>query len=327
MDEKKLAALQAYKNTAFALFILATIPYGAQYVLSFIFGLIEAHTGFDFAATQWFSLFMGFAPVYLVGMPLCMLLLREVPMDRVERTPLGIKGFLTCFLVCFPIMYIGNTFGNLFSTLFSGGAATNDVAELAMETNLLRIIPFVVLSPLLEELIFRKQVLDRTVQYGERPAIVFSALVFALIHGNLFQFFYAFGHGLLFGYIYVRTRRLRYTVILHMMVNFLGSVVTPYLLSQLPTEVMESLMAGELDMAAAADLPMTGLTMLLLFLVAELTLGIVGLFVLVKKLPRVEFRTAELQMPREWVFPIVYCNAGSIQLILCTALFMILSLL
>ena len=61
--------------------------------------------------------------------------------------------------------------------------------------------------------------------YGETTAIFLSATVFALMHGNLDQVFYAFLLGCAQGYLYCKTRDVRYTICIHMMVNFVGSVL------------------------------------------------------------------------------------------------------
>lgn len=316
------AAAQAYKNAAFALFILAVFPYGAQYVFTYVFALLKEATGLDFTSAKWFEYFMSFAPVYLVGMPLCLLLMRSVPKEDGPVFRLGAKDILTCALICFPIMYIGNTLGILSSSLLSAGKATNDVAELAIESSMIKVIPLVVISPLLEEFIFRKQLLDRIAIYGEKAAIVFSALAFALIHGNLYQFFYAFGHGLLYGYIYIRTRRLRYSVLLHMMVNIIGSVVAPFILGSISAETLESFFSGQVS---AAEL-MPEILWYGLFLFAEIALGIAGLFVLKAKLPCIKIYATKKQLPDEWVLPIVYCNTGALQLFLVCGIFIVLSL-
>ena len=52
--------------------------------------------------------------------------------------------------------------------------------------------------------------------------------MFGLFHLNLFQFFYAFGLGLMFGYVYMRTSQLRYSIVMHMIINFNGSVLAPW---------------------------------------------------------------------------------------------------
>ena len=74
-------------------------------------------------------------------------------------------------------------------------------------------------------LLGRKRVSDQAAAEQQRKAdIVFSALMFGLFHMNLYQFFYAFLLGLVFGYVYLRTRRLRYTVFMHMSINAIGGV-------------------------------------------------------------------------------------------------------
>ena len=55
--------------------------------------------------------------------------------------------------------------------------------------------------------------------------MVFTAVMFGLMHGNVAQFLYAAAIGLIFGYVAVRTNRILYTVILHIMVNSFGTVL------------------------------------------------------------------------------------------------------
>ena len=59
-----------------------------------------------------------------------------------------------------------------------------------------------------------------------RPGAFVSALLFALYHANLEQFFYAFLLGLLLAYVYYRTGLLRVSVALHMVLNFFGAVMS-----------------------------------------------------------------------------------------------------
>ena len=102
----------------------------------------------------------------------------------------------------------------------------NQVEEMIMDMSLWAVIlSAVILAPIMEELIFRKLVLDRLAGYGPAVAMSVSALVFGLAHGNFYQFFYAFLLGLIFAYIYLRTGKVRYSMMLHMMVNFCGSVI------------------------------------------------------------------------------------------------------
>lgn len=69
--------------------------------------------------------------------------------------------------------------------------------------------------------------LDKLRDYGDQTAIWVTALMFGLFHGNLSQFFYAFVLGLFFGYVAIKTNRIRYSIVLHIMVNMLGAVIMP----------------------------------------------------------------------------------------------------
>ena len=68
-------------------------------------------------------------------------------------------------------------------------------------------------------------------------AIIFSAIAFGLIHANLYQFFYATMLGVLLGYIYTSTGKWKHTVFIHMIVNFLGSIV-PLVISSMLDEFL-----------------------------------------------------------------------------------------
>ena len=73
--------------------------------------------------------------------------------------------------------------------------------------------------PALEEAAFRGLLLRRLRPYGERFALVASALCFGLFHGNLNQFFYAFLLGLVLAELALSTGCLWQAVLLHALVN------------------------------------------------------------------------------------------------------------
>lgn len=81
-------------------------------------------------------------------------------------------------------------------------------------------------APIAEELLFRGLVLRKLQPYGKRFAIVMSALVFGLFHGNLVQIPYAFLVGLVLGYVALEYNIL-WAMVLHMINNLvLGDMVT-----------------------------------------------------------------------------------------------------
>lgn len=67
--------------------------------------------------------------------------------------------------------------------------------------------------------------MDRLLGYGEGPAILMSGLMFGMAHGNFSQFFYAFGIGVLWAYVYAKTGKVGYTIAFHMIFNFLGGAI------------------------------------------------------------------------------------------------------
>ena len=187
-------------------------------------------------AQPWYVWAATFAPLYLAAFPLAGLAMRRIPASRSEGAPLPLRRFLGLIPISVFLMYAGNYLGVGINALLErvlGTASVNPVESYAMDDNLiLKVLCLVVLAPCFEELLFRRWLIDRMRPYGERLAVIVSALMFGLFHGNLSQFFYAAALGALFGYVYVRTGRLRYTIALHMFINAIGSVVGPALMSQ-----------------------------------------------------------------------------------------------
>jgi len=91
-----------------------------------------------------------------------------------------------------------------------------------MEYNILMSFLFIVIAfPLLEEIIYRGIILDGLLNNHSRSfAIIFSALIFALIHMILIQIIPAFFSGLLLGWLYLRYRSLLLVFFAHAVNNF-----------------------------------------------------------------------------------------------------------
>ena len=87
-----------------------------------------------------------------------------------------------------------------------------------------------VFAPVFEEWLCRGLILRGLLKKtSPAVAILISALVFALIHGNIWQGVSAFCLGALFGYVYYRTGSLKLTMIMHCANNTLAAI-----LSQIP---------------------------------------------------------------------------------------------
>ncbi|MBO6088857.1 MAG: CPBP family intramembrane metalloprotease [Lachnospiraceae bacterium] len=178
--------------------------------------------------------------------------------QKPEPGKLGFGWWLVIFLCCFGIGGIGQLIGSIVNVVVLSPAliikavvsnvltGSNVVADLLYADDswaylFLGIITVGIIVPILEEFIFRKIVIDSTNKYGYGAAIMISAFTFAVYHGNFTQFFYAFGLGLLFAYIYSKTGKLRYTIFLHMGYNLYASAIIPLARKTIPSGVLESI--------------------------------------------------------------------------------------
>lgn len=309
MNESKIGASKAYNRIGTALFATAALTCGIQFLLGFLYStFFKGSNSFN---SNWYIWLASFVPLYAVGIPVGIGIMKKVPCEQRDTVKLGGKNFFIFLLMCFPLMYGGNILGVVLSSLFSGGTAENKLNNYLFDSSPLKIIVVVILAPLLEEFIFRKQLIDRCGRYGEKTAILFSALAFGLFHMNLFQFFYAFALGWLFAYVYTRTRRLRYSVIMHMVINFIGSVLAPLMLSSLDMDALNQMSQGVIDEAAALTM-LPALVGFMLYVLVLLGFVIAGLVLICKKASKLVFLPAEEEIPAGQRFKTVYCNAGTI---------------
>lgn len=91
-------------------------------------------------------------------------------------------------------------------------------------------IQVIIIGPVIEELIFRKILLGKLLEkFSNRPikAIVYSALIFGIVHLNIIQGVAAFGGGIILGLIYYYTNSIKATIFAHILNNFLIIIPNP----------------------------------------------------------------------------------------------------
>ncbi|WP_034527336.1 CPBP family intramembrane glutamic endopeptidase [Bifidobacterium stellenboschense] len=274
---------------------------------------------FPVGAPMWLSMLISSGPLYAVAMPLGFTVLARVPALQVREFPLGGKRFWMLMVACFPIMTVGGLIGDWLSQAVSGGTATNRVSDMVMQSDpWVNALFVVLLAPIFEEWLFRRQIIDRTRRYGERTAIVLSAFAFALFHMNLYQFFYAFGIGLVLGYAYMRTGRLRYCIIMHMVINTSGSLVGPAILKLIGAgggdvaKLTDGSMSEAEMMRFAETNPtaMAGVMLLGLYGVLLVALTIAGAVIIAMNARRLEFFDPPEQLPKWYGARLAFLNPG-----------------
>ena len=167
---------------------------------------------------------------YIIPLPLFYGLMKKIEITKLEKSKLNTKTFIIFLGISLTLMWIGNILGLTTTSLLSRithNDITNPVQQLISSIDIwLNFFIISIIAPIFEEIIFRKIIIDRTIKYGVKVSILMSAIIFALFHGNLNQFFYTFLIGGFFAYVYVKTGNIIYSIILHMAVNLMGSVVS-----------------------------------------------------------------------------------------------------
>lgn len=206
--------------------IMAMAVFLAQFVIAYL-----SKTFFTgFYESTWYNITVTAIGVAGVGLPVFAKLMKRLPNTQAgEVKRLSFGKFLKYFLICVAAMYLANYITviiNLFIGVMRGKMIENPVEDLVYNSNMLLNILYVsIFGPLVEELIFRKILLDKLRRFGDLPAILFTGIAFGLFHMNLSQFLYATVLGILFAYITIRTNTVFYSVILHMLINFMGSAL------------------------------------------------------------------------------------------------------
>ena len=179
---------------------------------------------------KWFEWCMSVLPLYGIAFPILLKIIRDVPTAKIKKKKMSLLDFVLLFPMCVALMIAGNFLApmalNYLANCIPNINLENPVSEAFSSTDLgIMIFLTVVIAPIMEELIFRKLLLDRVNPIGEGISILLSGVLFGALHGNLQQFFYATLLGMLLAFIYLKTGKIIYPILFHMLVNFLCGVL------------------------------------------------------------------------------------------------------
>lgn len=144
--------------------------------------------------------------------------------------------------------------------------ASSNMTELV-----LMVVLMVVAAPLFEEYWARGIMFDALKPYGAGMAIIISSLLFGLMHGSLYMLFYTIALGLALGYIRYATGSLFIVTILHAMVNSISSAM-------LFLQGLGRITQGQNRVLNTIEM---------IFIVAVLSLIIIGVIVFFAKIPTI----------------------------------------
>jgi membrane protease YdiL (CAAX protease family) len=166
---------------------------------------------------------------FAVSVAVATFLLRTVPKTDVPKEKVTAKGFFKMLSAFFASAIAGailTAFLLLLWRLCTGNNVENTVSSTLSGLHpFIVIVCLAVLAPILEELFFRKLIIDRLYVFGESTAIMFSAIAFALFHQNPSQFLYTFMGGWFLAYFYCRTGNYWVTVLIHAFANLFSGAI------------------------------------------------------------------------------------------------------
>lgn len=145
-----------------------------------------------------------------------------------EKKQLKFCEILTWVLMSLPVMYV---FTYLVELLMDKININPTMIESALVFNnsligkVLFFIEIAILPAILEEILFRKLMLNGAKKHGTLFAIIFTSLMFGIIHMNIPQAVNAILIGIIFAYITVKTGTILPAMILHFINNGLSALL------------------------------------------------------------------------------------------------------
>ena len=300
-----------FSKIGLVLFLGTLIIYGIQILSYTIAGKVPA-----IAENGSLSFLVGMLPMYIIAFPVIFLMFKKIPVQiSGEKKKMPIHHLLAAFLISYAGTYICNIIGNIIASIV--GVIKQSPVEnvmLNVTSNINPAVNFfiiVICAPIMEELLFRKSIIDRTAKYGEGISIVFSGLLFGLFHGNLVQFSYAFWIGVFFGFIYIKTKNIVYPVILHMIINFLGSFIGAFIIEVSGLNLINA-EASEAELMAVMMDNIVGLAILFLYMICILGFVIAGIIIFLVNKKKFKLTAGEVTIEKGQKIKTIIFNLGVI---------------
>ena len=256
--------------------------------------------------------------MYVISMPLMGFIISRIPAEGAcESQKMSVGRWLKIFVIAYAGMYLTNVFGNIVTQVISslkGSPVSNNILEIATTNNMwCNFFIMVICAPIAEEILFRKLLIDRTIKYGQGISILMSAFIFGLFHGNLNQFVYAFTLGAVFAYVYSKTGNIKYTILMHMVVNFLGSIVGVLILKV--SGMLEMMNIDPTDIEAITNIMTNhvgGLIIMFIYFIIVIALVITGIVLFCVNIRKIEINKTEDTVPQGKRFATYFVNIGMI---------------
>ena len=202
-------------------FQLSGAIFWIETIASFTLGLIDAPQNQKGAIlTSWWTFVMGVLSLLIIFMLVrrnkdFFNIFKGEKATTIQAVGWGIIGF---FLVFF-----GQTIGVYIETeifgIQSGSDNTKTFIEIAKAAPIM-ILSIVLIGPILEEFVFRRVIFGSLIQaQGYWLSAIISGVIFALIHFDFTHILLYTICGLVFAYLYHKTKRLLTSIVAHILLN------------------------------------------------------------------------------------------------------------
>ncbi|MCR4556430.1 MAG: CPBP family intramembrane metalloprotease [Saccharofermentans sp.] len=261
-------------------------------------------------------LLMNSFNVSVLGCLILGLSLKVLPSVKIEKKKLTFGQIMILIMMVYGLAQVGSLMGLPIHTALSsvtlfGDGSTEDALN-NLKSNLIvgsdtwiRIITVGIMPAIFEELLFRKFLIDRTLRHGEFISCAMSGIMFGLWHGNFQQFFFAFFLGVLFAFVYIRTGRIIYTMILHASLNLITSSITVELIAEMLKRMGMDMSSGSIDpnidydMVIKSVLPI--MLIILLWIIILAGFQIAGFVMLIVRRKKFKLMPIVGELPRKQI--------------------------
>lgn len=210
------------------------IAYSTAFSLSFLAKLFPSLSAIFYDTTATFA-FDAISSILSLGLPFLIIylifkgkkLVKALPYEKPENT----KSAMYLTMLGVPVMVFSSLFINYISAIVQTilGVEFNSNIGDTKTTGLLGIltvcVSIAIVPAIIEEFVVRGVAMQPLRKYGDKFAIIMSAIFFAVMHGNMLQLPYTFVGGLILGYLAVKTKSLWPPMILHFVNNFYSAIV------------------------------------------------------------------------------------------------------
>ena len=219
--DKKVGQIYSVVNVIAGLFIYI--------LLSAIFGLVKMDKTTNEYLYIAFSLpQIGYILVYLI---LGYLFFKLKPKEFLLKENVKVNEYMLAIVIAASLFFFAILPNNFITSLIHKSGSTASVTIPKMDSAgsiILSNLIICVLPAIGEELIYRKALCDGLKPIGDVKVIIISGLIFALQHFNLAQFVHQFIVGLILAFIYVKSRNITLTMLMHFINNLLALNLTSF---------------------------------------------------------------------------------------------------